>query len=126
MVVNRLPRWLPGKQPQPQGAVVNRSRTADQGCDRSTDALAPITLSEPVKALPASEKESSNAKTRFLRQPGYFLMRRRILVVDDDTSVRESLARVLEEQDYDVIVAATAREAVSVFLAGSPDLVLLD
>jgi DNA-binding response OmpR family regulator len=52
--------------------------------------------------------------------------RKRILVVDDDTSVRESIARVLEEQDYDVIVAATAREAVSVFLAGSPDLVLLD
>ncbi|HTD66126.1 MAG TPA: response regulator [Candidatus Limnocylindria bacterium] len=53
-------------------------------------------------------------------------MRRRILVVDDDTSVREWIARVLEEQSYDVIVAATAREAVSMFLAGSPDLVLLD
>ena len=50
----------------------------------------------------------------------------RILVVDDETSVRESIARVLEEHDYDVIVAATAREAVSIFLAGSPDLVLLD
>jgi DNA-binding response OmpR family regulator len=51
---------------------------------------------------------------------------KRILVVDDDTAVRESIARVLEEQGYDVIVAATAREAVSLFLAGSPDLVLLD
>ena len=46
--------------------------------------------------------------------------------MDDDTSMRESAARVLEEQDYDVIVTATGREAVSVFLAGSPDLVLLD
>ena len=73
----------------------------------------------------ASGKEGADPATRLLRQPG-FPARKRILVVDDDTSVRESIARVLEEQDYDVIVAATAREAVSVFLAGSPDLVLLD
>src|ERR1044072_387939 len=105
--------------------------------------LALLTLSESVNVLrartmstrqsPIRDCETSDCggeafdpEARFLRQPGSVSARKRILVVDDDTSVRESIARVLEEQDYDVIVAATGREAVSVFLAGSPDLVLLD
>jgi DNA-binding response OmpR family regulator len=53
-------------------------------------------------------------------------MRKRILLADDDNAVRESLGRVLESEDYDVLLACTGREAVHHFTASAPDLVLLD
>jgi DNA-binding response OmpR family regulator len=36
------------------------------------------------------------------------------------------IGRVLKSEDYNVVFAGTGREAVSQFLAGPPDLVLLD
>jgi two-component system response regulator GlrR len=53
-------------------------------------------------------------------------MKRRILLADDDESVRKMVGRVLESEDYDVLLAQTGREAISKVLSGSPDLVLLD
>jgi two-component system response regulator MprA len=53
-------------------------------------------------------------------------MRKRILLADDDNAVRESLGRVLESENYEVLLACTGREAVHHFTANAPDLVLLD
>jgi chemosensory pili system protein ChpA (sensor histidine kinase/response regulator) len=40
--------------------------------------------------------------------------------------VRETLGRVLELEDYDVVFAKTGREAAASFVSDVPDLVLLD
>ena len=51
----------------------------------------------------------------------------RILVVDDDESIRRGLSRVLTEAGYDVQVAADAESAWSkVVASGGPDLVITD
>ena len=51
---------------------------------------------------------------------------KRILVVDDDPSVRQMLARVLVGEGYTVQVAANGVEAVEMAAASRFDLVLLD
>ena len=53
-------------------------------------------------------------------------MKAKILLADDDVSVREMLGRVLESEHYDVVYAKTGREAAAKFIADLPDLVLLD
>jgi two-component system response regulator MprA len=49
-----------------------------------------------------------------------------VLVVDDDTSVRESLGRALRSENYDVALAGDGQEALRSFNEGYVDLVLLD
>ncbi len=53
-------------------------------------------------------------------------MKKRILIADDDESVRKMVARVLESAGYAVSQTATGREAVAKFRVTPPDLVLLD
>jgi two-component system response regulator MprA len=50
----------------------------------------------------------------------------RVLVVDDDPSVRDSLERSLRFEGYDVGTAADGREALQAIAAGRPDAVILD
>jgi len=51
---------------------------------------------------------------------------KRIFVVDDDPSVRESLGKALRVAGYEVLTAADAEEASARFVPGHIDLVLLD
>jgi DNA-binding response OmpR family regulator len=53
-------------------------------------------------------------------------MSTKILVVDDDQNICELLKLYLENEGYTVFVANDGQEAVNVFQAKSPDLVLLD
>lgn len=53
-------------------------------------------------------------------------MKKRILLADDDESVRIMVGRVLESEGYEVLLADGGREAVAQALAGSPNLILLD
>ena len=53
-------------------------------------------------------------------------MKRRILLADDDESVRTMVGRVLQMEDYEVLFAQTGREAIRKALSEEPDLVLLD
>jgi len=53
-------------------------------------------------------------------------MARTILVVDDETTLRETLVEALETEGFRVVSAADGREALAVFRAERPDLVLLD
>ncbi len=50
----------------------------------------------------------------------------RILVVDDDRAIRESLARVLELEGYEVRTATDGALALELIAGESPDAVLLD
>jgi DNA-binding response OmpR family regulator len=51
---------------------------------------------------------------------------RTILVVDDEKTLRETLADGLESEGFSVLQAADGREAVDVFHRRHPDLILLD
>ncbi|HSG34794.1 MAG TPA: response regulator [Sphingomonadaceae bacterium] len=50
----------------------------------------------------------------------------RVLLVDDEASLREPLAEYLSRQGFDVTAASSAAEARSKLLKSTPDLVLLD
>ena len=50
----------------------------------------------------------------------------RLLVVDDDNGLRETLADFFELEGYDIAQAANVSEAKAQLAAGEPDLVLLD
>ncbi len=50
----------------------------------------------------------------------------KILVVDDDLNVQRLLQQSLRQEGYDVVVAADGAEAIRLWGAESPDLILLD
>lgn len=50
----------------------------------------------------------------------------KVLVVDDDLAVRESMSRVLQDAGYEVVLAADGPEAVEQFDSQKIDLLLLD
>jgi DNA-binding NtrC family response regulator len=50
----------------------------------------------------------------------------RILVVDDEQSIRHFVSRALADSGHEVTTAATGAEAMSLFHAEAPDLVVLD
>ena len=52
--------------------------------------------------------------------------RRKILVADDENSIREILSIQLARLGYEVLLAADGEEAVAVCAAESPDLIILD
>jgi DNA-binding response OmpR family regulator len=53
-------------------------------------------------------------------------MARTILVVEDETTLRETLAEALEAEGFQVVQAADGRAALTRFRADRPDLVILD
>ncbi len=53
-------------------------------------------------------------------------MTQRILVVDDEKSIREALSKVLRNEDYEVLMAETGQEAMERYGTGRIDLLLLD
>jgi DNA-binding response OmpR family regulator len=53
-------------------------------------------------------------------------MTRRILVIDDDAGVRETIRRALDEHPYEVITAENGARGLSVFRSAPADLVITD
>jgi DNA-binding response OmpR family regulator len=53
-------------------------------------------------------------------------MKKRLLIVDDDSSVRQSLKNVLEDSGYDVLVASDGKEAESKLNSLAVDLLIVD
>ncbi len=51
---------------------------------------------------------------------------RRILVVEDDLQLRESVSQTLAQEGYDVVTARNGREGLELAASSPPDLVLLD
>ncbi|MCH8551301.1 MAG: response regulator [Natronospirillum sp.] len=54
------------------------------------------------------------------------MVKAKLLVIDDDASVRESLAGYLEDSGYEVEQAADGEEGLQIFDAHHPDLILCD
>ena len=54
------------------------------------------------------------------------VVKEKVLIVDDDASVRESLRKVLADAGYEVALAADSREAVEQFEGGRVALLVLD
>ena len=50
----------------------------------------------------------------------------RILVIDDEVGIRDSMRRTLEYQGYQFIGAATGQEGLALIERDPPDLVFLD
>jgi DNA-binding response OmpR family regulator len=50
----------------------------------------------------------------------------KILIVDDDPEIRQTLVYILEEEGYEVVTAADGTEGVRVFENTDPDLVITD
>jgi len=50
----------------------------------------------------------------------------KVLIVEDEASLREPLVFILEKEGYQVVEAGDGNQALEVFAATSPDLVLLD
>jgi two-component system nitrogen regulation response regulator NtrX len=53
-------------------------------------------------------------------------MKPRILVIDDESAIRDSLKMILEYEDYEFIGAASGQDGVAIVRRDAPDLVLLD
>ena len=53
-------------------------------------------------------------------------MRAKILIVDDESAIRQMVSLALSQSNYDCIEAADAAEAQAKILADMPDLILLD
>ena len=53
-------------------------------------------------------------------------MKKKILVVDDDSNIAELLRFYLEKEDYEVNVKSNGKDAIKAFTDWSPDLMLLD
>ena len=53
-------------------------------------------------------------------------MKRRILVVDDEATIRTMVTAVLERAGYEVTTARNGREAITLLAASDYDVVLLD
>jgi DNA-binding NtrC family response regulator len=53
-------------------------------------------------------------------------MKTRVLIADDDGAVRESLKRILEDAEYEVVLAENGQRAVERFIPGGIDLLILD
>jgi two-component system response regulator AtoC len=50
----------------------------------------------------------------------------KILVIDDDRSIRQTLEMYLNEEGYDVITAPTGTEGLAKYVEATPDVVILD
>ena len=53
-------------------------------------------------------------------------MKSRILVIDDEAGIRDSMRRTLEYQGYQFVGAATGQEGLALIERDPPDLVFLD
>ena len=50
----------------------------------------------------------------------------RVLVVDDDTLIANSIELALRQEGYEVFVAATGQDALTITELNEPDLIVLD
>ena len=68
--------------------------------------------------------ERLTVPTRATRRPGF--PRKRILLVDDQQSVRQAIALLLSLDNHTVVEAANGTEALALFNPGGFDLVITD
>lgn len=89
----------------------------------ATDSLAKTTeISSRIASFAADDKCRETDQARQSGMGG----KPRVLVVDDDVGVRDYLAQLLQEQDYDVISVADGQAAMVAAQEYHPDLITMD
>ena len=53
-------------------------------------------------------------------------MKKKILVIDDNPVVRQTLTRVLEDEGYETLTATDGKRGLALYAAEQPDLVITD
>lgn len=53
-------------------------------------------------------------------------MKKKVLIIDDDDAICESVAMVLIEEGYDTCIGKNTKEALNAFKNHKPDIILLD
>jgi DNA-binding response OmpR family regulator len=53
-------------------------------------------------------------------------MEKKLLIVEDETDIREAMAEAAKQEGFQVLVAKNGQEGVDIALAEKPDLILLD
>jgi DNA-binding response OmpR family regulator len=86
-----------------------KTRKATRGRSADTDAAEPL----PTEAPAASSRGKATAGGR-------------ILLVDDDAEIIESMRTILQAKGYQVIIARDGNQGVALAEKESPDLVVLD
>jgi CheY-like chemotaxis protein len=108
-------RWLSNQPLRPFLAPA-----PGDGSDQHSRRTKP-TITEPAPSGEASATTTQKAVLNERQQA-----RKRLLLVDDLPSIRDSLSRLLRRQGYDVVLAENGREAVERVANERFDLVLLD
>ncbi len=85
-----------------------------------------LAIALEVARVLGAERRPDAAAARPARPGGEGAAARRILTVDDNPDMRETIAAVLETEGYRVYQAATMREGIEVAAQVLPDLILLD
>lgn len=80
-------------------------------------------LTNPATEAKPAETSKRDAPCAVSNPEG---MKKKILVVDDDPQIRESLRKVLRAEGYEVALAANARQGIESFEVERIDLLLLD
>jgi CheY-like chemotaxis protein len=119
------------------GSGVTQQRAAVKGCGdaeekensgkgpeqsgASSQLHSDSTGSIPSNREPASAASKENAQSRASVKGG-----RRILIVDDEANIADTLALIFKIKHYEVRVAYTAESAIESFAEWRPDLAVLD
>lgn len=114
------PWWGLRVRRDPEGGERKDRWEADQSPWRRGSA----TLTQPERRRSASPRIRGMALERWPFTP--YVLRMRILVVEDDPALRASVARGLREASYEVDEAADGTEGLSMASSGGYDAVVLD
>ena len=98
-------------------SAVAVGRDAGNWLSRHPSNVCHITEIEPLSRLSTSSGVSCCATVG---------VQKRVLVVDDDASIRELLSSALEDDGYEVVPAVNGADALSVCERWRPDVIVLD
>lgn len=91
---------------------------------------ATFTVEMPMQEGSVEEKKestvSASASTNAQVQPLDPSIQRRVLIVDDEMNIRRFLRHTLEQENYDVLEAASGSEALARAMRERPHIILLD
>jgi|APCry1669189204_1035204.scaffolds.fasta_scaffold30801_1 CheY-like chemotaxis protein len=86
---------------------------------KESDAMTPIPTNKPNPAQTLTRDAPCPVSTTDT-------MKKRILIVDDDLQIRESLRKLLRAEGYEVVLATSGQEGFDKFDQENTDLLLLD
>ncbi|NBT13459.1 MAG: response regulator [Planctomycetia bacterium] len=83
-------------------------------------------VSKPAESQDATEQPAEAVVATTARQTGKAAGGKRVLLVDDDVEIVESMKTVLESKGYEILVARDGNQGLVLAEQENPDLVVLD